>query len=203
MAAVLRFTTHPDEPLALPFDPEERIARLSDDKKVKGMFFASAVKRLGDDFAQVRPTLSEPPRFGAYIPFADYSQRDYGRVLLAAARKVHPELPLAEGIRRLARDSFRTFAESRVGGFFVAISKTPMDLLERLPAVLESISNGVQISLEKRSDRELVISARGHSAWADCQYLGVLEGVVLRFGEQPHVVAEIQPNFDASFVIRW
>lgn len=203
MKTTRRFTARLDEPLHVRFDVDERLASLSDANKVKGMFFASAMKRLGAGFEAVRPSLAEPPRFGSYIPFANYSQRDYGRVLIATARKAYPDKPLSEGIRLLGRDSFSTFATSRVGRFFVSVSAEPIELLEKIPSVLSAIANNLQVTFERPGDNHAVIRAKGNSGWSDCTYLGILEGLLLHYGKEPLIEVEVSEDLAASFDLRW
>src|SRR5690348_8551194 len=88
------------------FDAEATALAIPKSFVVKGMFFSRHVAQLGSDFDKVAAGLEAPPRFGRYVPFSDYLQRDYMRVITAVSRKVYPRLGLREAMRRLGRDDF-------------------------------------------------------------------------------------------------
>src|SRR5687767_3681136 len=96
-----RFTTHIAVPLEVSFEPRERLAQASPDVMVKGMFFGRLTAMLGGEWRKLVPELTAAPRLDMFLPFNDYPLVDYQRLTIAAARRKHPQKPLAEAIRLL------------------------------------------------------------------------------------------------------
>jgi hypothetical protein len=86
----------PEVPLSGEFDVEETVRAVPGDHRVKGMFFSRLSQHLGDGWRGIQSTLDQPPKYGRYVPFTDYPQRDYVRLCSAAAKKRFPALPLCE-----------------------------------------------------------------------------------------------------------
>lgn len=150
---------------------------------IKGMFCNRFRDSLGDDFEALRPRLIAPPR-GRYLPFKDYPQADYTRVVLAAAAKQFGELDLAEATRRVARDDFATFADSTLGKITLALVGEPHQALLRMPEAFARVAPGPELRSEERGERAVrMILAR---YFGSIEYmLGQFEGIVMSYAHSP------------------
>lgn len=110
---------------------------------VKGMFIQPIANRLGKDFEEYRGLLEEPPR-GKYVPFRNYPAKDHARLLGALAERLHPGLSHAEGMRRLARADFHTFAASTLGKVTLAMVSDVRKALHHMPTVYAKVAPGGQ-----------------------------------------------------------
>lgn len=163
---------------------------------VKGMFFSRFVERLGDGFAIVLPTLEAPPKMGRYMPFHDYPQSDYLRVMVALARKVHPRYGPREGVRRLAREDFKVFTQSTLGKVMVAMVGDARSALLKLPFVYSKVTNGDwEVTASELDGRRVRLEFRGlYGAWE--YQLGQCEGIVLHYGHSPDTAFfQVEPHW--------
>lgn len=152
---------------------------------IKGMFCNRFLDILGEDFEALRPRLLAPPR-GRYLPFKDYPQADYTRVVLAAAAKQFGELALAEAARRAARDDFATFAHSTLGKITLALVGEPHEALLRMPEAFARVAPGPELRTEERGERAVrMILVRYYGS---IEYmLGQFEGIVMSYKHSPVV----------------
>src|SRR4030081_3832549 len=132
---MLRMTVTPGEPLMNEIDPAARAAAMPERNTINGAFLARAPERRGGgaDWERLLPQpLLAPPRGGRYVAFLDYPQRDYGRILNAAATKLFPRLPMSEAHRLYARGDFDTFAGTTAGRVVLSMISDPTTILLRL-----------------------------------------------------------------------
>jgi uncharacterized protein (TIGR02265 family) len=152
---------------------------------VKGMFFTRHVSQLGADFANVIPSLEAPPRFGKYVPFSDYLQSDYMRVITAVARKSYARLGLREGLRRLGRDDFNVFGESTFGRVILAVVGDAKAAILKTPGIYMKMAPGDWTATGEEID-EHTVRIEFFPTYGSWEYqLGQLEGVVLKYGVEP------------------
>ena len=152
---------------------------------VKGMFFTRHVSQLGAGFANVIPLLDAPPRFGKYVPFSDYLQSDYMRVMAAVARKSYARVGLREGMRRLGRDDFNVFGESTFGRVILAIVGDAKAALLKTPGIYMKMAPG-DWTVTGEEIEESLVRIEFCPTYGSWEYqLGQLEGVVLKYGVEP------------------
>ena len=199
---MLRFSTTLENALDLPFDVEERLAALSPKATVKGMFTSQIAKRLGPRFDELKPRLIAPPRMG-YLPFVDYPVVDHHRLTIGLVERLHPDLSLAEGLRRFERSVPARFAESTLGKVMVATLRTPKAALLELPRISSMVSAAGRIVASEVGSDGVRLRYRDYSGLLDCSVLGSIEGVVLFFGRKPRIDAEIEGPRDAILTVRW
>ena len=169
---------------------------------VKGMFFARHVSLLGADFANVVPLLDSPPRFGKYVPFSDYLQSDYMRVMTAVARKQYARLGLREGMRRLGRDDFNVFGESTFGRVIMAVVGDAKAAILMTPGIYMKMAPGDWTATGEEIDENTVRIefAPTYGSWE--YQLGQLEGVVMKYGVQPTTIVTELPGPGIRYDIR-
>lgn len=176
----------PEVPLSGEFDVEETVRGVPEEHRVKGMFFTRLSQHLGDGFRDIQATLDQPPKYGRYVPFTDYSQRDYVRMYTAAAKKRFPALPLRESIRRLARSDIDVFADSMVGGVMLAMVGDARSALAKLPlAYAATLRSSMKLRVEQL-DESVRITFDPHFGRWEYQ-LGQIEGVVAAFGSRSRI----------------
>ena len=180
-------TLSPDLTLTGSYDVESRARNIPASYIVKGMFFSRLRSKLGDRWSEVELTLERPPRLGHFMPFTDYLQSDYMRICGAAAAASYPNLPLREGLRRLARDDFAVFAASTFGKVVLAAVGDVHRALLTTASIYGKMAPGDWTirgeELDARTVRVEFLPDPG--SW---EYkLGQLEGVVMHFGARPLV----------------
>lgn len=169
---------------------------------VKGMFFTRHVAQLGGDFTNVIPRLEAPPRFGKYVPFSDYQQSDYMRVITAAASKVYPRLGLREALRRLGRDDFNVFGESTVGKVILAVVGDAKAALLKTPGIYMKMAPGDWEATGEELD-ENTVRIEFFPAYGSWEYqLGQLEGVVVKYGASPTTTVSELPGKRIRYDVR-
>lgn len=180
-------TAHdPDQALDGTFDVDALVQTIPSNYSVKGMFFGRFMTILGSDYASFEPKLRAAPRAGRYLPFKDYPQADYSRLVAAAAAKHYPRLPLREAVRCIARDDLATFAGSMLGKVLLSLSGDARTTLQRTPDAYARVAPGAVVrtlDLDPRTSRVVFEGYRGMVEYT----LGQLEGVVLSFGRKPSV----------------
>jgi uncharacterized protein (TIGR02265 family) len=179
----VRFRAEGNVPLEGPFDLNEALDRVYAQARTKGMFLSPLVQKLGPSFREVEARLEAPPRLGRYLPYVDYPVRDHVRLIDAAGRVVFPRLSPREAHRRLGKDGFVRFAESRVGRVVMQlIAHDPKELLLAFP-------RGYDMTVRSRHSVEATELAGGRvrlrfsePVGAPEYILGMLEGIVTTFG---------------------
>jgi uncharacterized protein (TIGR02265 family) len=176
----------PSTSLTGTFDLEALVAGFPGDHLVKGMFCSRLVDVLGDDYEPLESKLIAPPRGGRYLTFKDYPAADYTRLVVRAAQKQFPELPLSESTRRLARDDIQTFASSTWGKVALTLVSDPRVALTSMPEAHTRAAPGPELRVEERDARTVRLIYVGYRGLVEYM-LGQLEGVVLMFGRTPTV----------------
>jgi uncharacterized protein (TIGR02265 family) len=182
-------------------DVEERFAKTPRDYTIRGMFFASLVRDVGDDWPVIAKELLAPPDDGQYATLGDYPQIDHARLAVAAARKRHPDVSLREGLRRIERGAASAFAQSTIG-HVVGMFAEPLTLFRVLPDLHHHMQRGGTMRYVTRGTGAR-IELREFAPWLDCSMLGAIEGVVVLFGKRPFIEITLHSNHDADFDIDW
>lgn len=177
----------PSTSLTGTFDLEELVAAYPSHYLVKGMFCSRIVDVLGGDFEAMQSKLIAAPRAGRYLPFKDYPAADYTRLVVAAAQKQFPELPLCESTRRLARDDFRTFAGSTWGKVALTLVSDPRNALMSMPEAYARAAPGPELRAEVRDARTVRMILVRYKGLVEYM-LGQFEGIVMMFDHTPSVV---------------
>jgi uncharacterized protein (TIGR02265 family) len=149
---------------------------------VKGMFFSRLKGRLEDCWEEVAPTLLEPPRFGHYVPFTDYPQRDYLTLAILIAERFYTEVGTREGLRRLARDDFGVFSGSTFGRIVLTAVGDVHKALLTMADVYGKMASGDWQVKGTEVDASTV-ALEWWPMYGSWEYqLGQIEGLVLHYG---------------------
>lgn len=179
-----------------PLDEAETLARIPEEATVKGMFLASAV-------AEIRAQGHEPPTIGAFLPFDDYSMRHAVELLFAAARVVYPAVPIREGIRRLTRPAYATFAGTLIGKvLFATVGRSPAAVYRLAARAWPHGASHGRLASDVLDDRTAVVVA-SEFPLPEAAAVGIAEGV-LRGCRREGTVAVRHEGRDALRLwIRW
>lgn len=196
-----RFVTVPDVPLEGDIDLELTVRNTPPAFMTKGMFFTRYVAALGAEWEELLPSLIEPAKHGRYHAFENYPMRDYVRVFDRVARARFPG-STREAFRLLARGEVEVFAESTLGKVTFSLLRDPGVALLRFPDIFKMVTKAAEVLAQRLGDRRIVVTyPRYHGAYE--QALGLLEGLVQSFEEEPRVDVSIDSERRAVFDVTW
>lgn len=138
MSVVIR----PTDRLEGDIDEATRNAEVPPSYVVKGMFFSRLAERLNGCWDEILPLLRQPPRFGRYVPFSDYPQRDYLTLSIEVVERFYRDVSEREGLRRLARDDFAIFSASTFGRIVLGAIGDVHSALTTMPSVYSKVASG-------------------------------------------------------------
>jgi uncharacterized protein (TIGR02265 family) len=188
-----------DEGFALPdwkapFDAAARIAQVPEGAKIKGLYFHNLLDQGG----------AAPEEHAKYLPFIDYSLREYMELLVATTLRVHPGETLRGGLRLMGRTSYPTFGSTLIGK--TIFGRTGHDF----GAVLDLASRAYEISLSPgtvaiadRSEHRARIELRDVWSFHETYHVGVLEGACAANGVSGEVRIRVLSPCDADFEVTW
>ncbi len=169
------------------------LARVPGDATIKGMFLnglielaeARGVSLQGQDDVDA-PLLRHRPSF------KDEPLVDFMRLAVAVARAGWPELELAQGLREVGRQTYRTFLQSLTGRvMFGVLGRDIVKLIgASTKAYAVSQSHGRAVVVES-STRGCVLEYTGLYQFLDALEVGVVEEAVLSCGLRPVIKLEL------------
>jgi uncharacterized protein (TIGR02265 family) len=198
-----RLTARYDEPIDVVVDPADRVNAVPRDHAVKGMFLADLVRQLGAEWPALVADLAAPPRFGRYLPFADYPRVDHVRLMYAVARARHPHARPAQGARLLARREAQTFLNSLVGKALLAPVSTPKGALLSAPKGYQLVVKGGAVRVIDLGERRVRLEYRDYAGWVEGAVIGLIEGMLAAFEAQAEFEVEFLSDADANYELRW
>jgi uncharacterized protein (TIGR02265 family) len=177
-------------------DLEAVLARIPDHATVKGMYLNGVVKD-----ARAQGVELEASR---YVSLDDYPARDYHALVAQAAAKLHPDVPLREGLRRLGRSAFPTLRESMVGRMvFGVVGDDPAALFKLVSKAWSLSQNTVRAELISAEPGRVVVNMTGFDWFVDDFTLGIFEGVILSTGHTPTVGVRHPRKLETDFECLW
>lgn len=192
----------PQKSLEGAIDYDAVFARMPETHVLKGMFFSRLVKAAGDAWEPVKAELVAPPRFGRFVPFADYPLVDYVRITQAAAATRYPELSPREGARRLARDDLVEFGESTIGGVMLSLVRDPLGVLMKFPDAYRRVLDGSTVQAERVKDDVVRLEWREHYGISEYMF-GQIEGAVMHYGATPRIRGDHPTPDFMWFEVSW
>ena len=196
-----RFVTVSDVPLQGDIELDATLANIPKDFTTKGMFFTRYVAALGAEWEELLPSLTKPAKHGRYHAFESYPLRDYVRVFDRVARARFPG-STREAFRLLARGEVEVFADSTLGKVTFALLRDPGAALLRFPDLFRMVTRASAVSSRRIAERRVLVTyPRYHGASE--QALGLVEGLVQSFDEEPRVDVTIEPERRVVFDVAW
>jgi uncharacterized protein (TIGR02265 family) len=184
-SVAVSFTVLPQDTLVQPVDPDARMKLYPPGTTVKGLFFARLAA------------------LGSHYAWRDYPQVDYARLTYDAAHARFPQLPLAEGLRRVARDDFATFAREASGMLALAFVRTPQALLTALPRLYKMVLKGGTVHVNQKTETHVDLEYRDFFGQLDCYVIGQLEGMIQHYGAHPRIDVRLVKREHAFFRVGW
>jgi len=180
-----------------PIDVDERLARAPAEGWVRGMFFQG----LAD---QARLGSGPPVGRERYTAFKTYPLREYIELLAAAARAVHPDVPLREGLRRLGHRAFPNLTSSTVGRVLFSVAGDDFGEALRLATnafrIVASPGRVRVASLERGS---ALLELRHMWTFADAYQVGVFEGAMRSYRRQGEVRVLVRGVSEVDLWLGW
>jgi uncharacterized protein (TIGR02265 family) len=179
-----------------PLDVEGMLAATPASAKVKGMY----PQRLVELMVQ-RGVKAELPK---YIAFKDYPMRELMQRVVEAARKLHPNSTLREGIRELGRLVFPTLQASIAGRVIFSFAGNSYEsALKRVAQGYALSQNPGSANLVRISDGEAIVELRSVWNFPDCYQIGVHEGALAWYARKGGVELRVHSPCDVDLRIRW
>lgn len=180
-----------------PLGLEERLQGLPSAATVKGMFLSN-IADLVEQRSGARPGRKR------YIAFSNYPLREMVELLPKAAELAYPGLPAREGMRRLGRLAYPTFASSTVGRVVMSIAgEDPRSALHVAPKAYRLIGNTGTAHVVDTGDSDAMLELRGVWGWPDAYNVGVHEGALDALGVDGEVLVRVHSLCDADLLVRW
>ena len=139
-----------------------------------------------------------------YHAFSNYGLDECMRRNVEAAQLLHPSLPLREGLRRVAWQSFDTFASSTIGGVTLAAVRHEPAAIFRLAdrAMNLSVSTGTHRT-EVIDNQSLIVHAEDVYFFPDSFGVGVAEGVLRSCKRIGSVAIKKHSPTRYAYLVRW
>ena len=182
-------------------DLEATVAAIPEHFRTKGMFFTRYVAALGEEWEVLLPSLLEPAKHGRYHAFEGYLMRDYVRVFDRVARARFPG-STREAFRLLARGEVEVFAASTLGKVTFSLLREPGATLLRYPDILKVMIRGVEVEAERVGARHVAVRHPQYRGSIE-QGIGVVEGLVQTFDEEPCVEVTMDMDRGVVFDVSW
>lgn len=179
-----------------PFDLQEHLRSVPADATVKGMFLSSTVEAVRDSGGG----LLTSEKFTA---FRDYPLSRTLELLVEGAPLVYPDLPLRDGMRRLARPAFPVFAGSLVGrAVFAAVGRDPRSVLGLASRAWRHATNTGKLESEPQDENTTLVRVCEFHL-TEAVAVGIAEGVLEACGRRGRVARRMQSPTEGDFLIRW
>ena len=176
---------------------DDCVRRCPEDAEVRGMFFLDAIQALkgagvGTD------------GYPRYQPFRMYPQRAFIELAPQAAARAFSGLPLREGLRRLGRRAYETFAQSMAGRvMFGALGRDVSAIMGLVPRGYSVVISQATAELVESGARHVHIRLRNVYTFIDSYQIGVFEGAVRACGEEPVTYVKLRDATSGEFIVTW
>lgn len=140
-----------------------------------------------------------------WTQFGRYPLRDFMQLAVNAARVMHADVAISEGLRRVGRLAYPSFASTMAGRVVLfAFGDELENMVNAIPKVYALTVPGSHVEVQMVAPAEYRFLYRGVHSFVDTYHLGVLEGAVLEMGFTPRIsVLMGQRICDADFGGGW
>jgi uncharacterized protein (TIGR02265 family) len=187
-----------------PFILEAHVARVPLAATCKGLFITdllARVKAVAPDQDLAALANVQPRR---YLPFKDYPYVDLMRLIHAAAGLMHPDVPRAEGIRRIGQHAYDALLDSHIGRvIFGVLGRSAESILLHGPKGYKLALNFGHVSAEKVDSGTVDYHFRSMPALLDVYQPGVIEGAMRHCGVRAHLSISVQDFANADVRVEW
>ncbi len=179
------------------FDASEYIRSTPVDATVKGMFlqaFANYARQAGKQ-------LSCRQRF---YSFNDMPLTQALELAQETAERVHPELPLADGLRQVGRILYPTFASSMIGKVIFSAAKERLrSSIELAPQAIKTCLSHGKLDVQRPDDGSALLHLSDSTLFTECIPVGVVEGMLEAAGCPGIVASRVHSLTEIEIYVRW
>ena len=186
-----------EPPWKAPLDAARTIAAIPPTAMIAGMFFLALIE--GAERRQVELTF---PR-ARYLKFGFYPVKEFAPLLVEAARKFHPQLPLREGVRRIGTVGPAALLQSTLGKVTLGATE---GVLAAVTAIAKTYSIYVRPSrchVTRPVPGAMVVSLDDVPHFLDSHHVGVFEGALQYAGAQGGVRIHRRGERSADLLLSW
>lgn len=191
------FSDFVEPPWAAPLDVTRALASIPEQAAIAGMFFMALSD--GAERRQVRLAFSRP----RYLPFGFYPVREFAPLLVEAAERFYPTLPVRQGLRLIGRVGPKALLSSMLG-------KVTLGAAEGVQASVTAVAKTYAINIRPArcevvhsGEGSMVVSLDSVPYFLDCHHVGVFEGCLEYAGAQGEVRMYPRGERAADLLIRW
>jgi uncharacterized protein (TIGR02265 family) len=140
-----------------------------------------------------------------WLPFSKYPLRELMRLVVNAARILHPQQPISEGMRRIGWFAYPSFAATMAGRVVLfALGEKLEDVVRSVPKAYAICVPDAQVTLTLQTVRHFCLEFRGVHCFVDTYHRGVIEGAIWCHGFEPYVAVTVGSRIsDADMVADW
>jgi len=139
-----------------------------------------------------------------YLAFRDYPYVELLRLIDAAAVVMHPGVPRAEGIRRIAQHAYDAMLDSHIGRvIFGVLGRSAESILLHGPKGYKVALNFGRVTAEKVGASAIVYRFRSMPALLDVYQPGVIEGAMRHCGVRADLSIAMQDIGNADLRVEW
>lgn len=179
-----------------PIDFDARLAAIPPSAQVRGMFLRFLIQGMDAEAAT-------KVRGRRYLPFKNYSMRDYVE-LLALSCVPNALVAPGERVRRLGRNLYPTYAGTITGtAIFAAAGHNFRRVLEMAPAAYRVSAETALVTIRSISDQHALVEVRNLWNLPDLHQVGVLEGAMLVCNAVGAIRIRTLSFSDVDFEITW
>jgi uncharacterized protein (TIGR02265 family) len=182
-------------------DIVERLPLVPPSAKVRGLYFRSIDRVLGDAGRRERFAALFPERFAAVLwhPAADFLVRlAVGGALLAGPAKIH------EGMFQIGRANAVAFAESLLGRTLLRLlDRDPKRLLRQAIAGRRQSYSYGHWDLEFPAEREAIVTMAEEYLYIESYLLGAAQGTFDAVGVPLRTEIVLKDRFNGQHILRW
>lgn len=142
--------------------------------------------------------------YGPYREFKDYPQSEAIRLIAEVARRIYPDEPVREAIRRLGWIVFPTLLSTMVGKVvFGALGDNIQAVIRMAPRGFEVSMHDGEVELINVSEHESEVRIKNCFLFPDCFLVGVIEGTFAHYGKDAQVTIRNPTPSSCEFLSRW
>jgi uncharacterized protein (TIGR02265 family) len=142
--------------------------------------------------------------YGPYRDFKDYPQQENIRLIAECARRLYPDEPLREGIRRIGWSVFPILLSTMIGKVVFGA------LGDNIPAVVRMTPRGFEVSLNQGrcevlhvAENEAELCVSDCYLFPDCFFVGVFEGALAHYGRDAQILVRNAKAGSCEYLARW
>jgi uncharacterized protein (TIGR02265 family) len=180
-----------------PIDFESRLAAVTADATVRGMFLQLLQQSMGGEAgAAVRER--------RYVAFKNYPMREYVELLALSCKQLGRGYAHGECVRRLGRMVYPRYAATVTGtAIFAAAGRNFRRVLELSPLAYRVSTPTAQVSILSIENGRALVALRRLWNLPDLHQVGIFEGAMEVCGVVGSVLVERYSLCDVDLEVRW